>query len=211
MPLPPAEVLELLNREDGVMTQRQDLGWVGAKKRLGRMYLKRKIVVLDDVLFGERQISLPFVVCHELGHWLLHRECNISAMKERELFPEDDEYAEEFSSSVDPAWSSLDFIEWQASTFAAAVLLPFAAACAAILEVQEQLGIAMLKGVIYENVTPEGKALADQQVKAVAERFDVSQMATRIRLKNCKLYHEQAPQLRRPVGDPFAVALRGIR
>ena len=66
--LSPAELLELVHKEDGAGSTTSDLGFEALRKRLGRMYLRKELIVLDRCLFEERQISLPFVVAHEVAH-----------------------------------------------------------------------------------------------------------------------------------------------
>ena len=199
-PLRAAALISLVGDQDGVRTADDDLGLEGLRKCLGRMYLKRKLIVLDRVLFAERQISLPFVMAHEFAHWLLHRDCEIAAIKLQEKFPDDSDEAEN-PDKLDSGWTSLQFIEWQASKFAAALLIPKMAAIRAIYSVQTDLSIPLRKGVIYENTTAGGRAESEQQLELVAKIFEVSKTVTRIRLADLSLYHQQTPKSR-PASGP---------
>lgn len=190
-PLTAAELMTLVRDQDGVVTERDDLGSEGHRKRLGRMYLKRKIIVLDHVLFGERQISLPFVMAHEVSHWLLHRDCNITAIKEREQFPDDDDETEDIDKSLQ-GWTALQWLEWQASKLAGALLIPRLAAHLTLVGLQKDMGFSESRlGVIYENSSAEGRAESAEQIEWVAKLFDVSKTVTRIRLSNLGLYRKQ--------------------
>lgn len=190
-PLKAGDLITLIYDQDGVVTERDDLGSEGVRKRLGRMYLKRKIIVLDHVLFGERQISLPFVMAHEVAHWLLHRDCDITAIKEREQFPDDDDETEDLDKSVQ-GWSALQWLEWQASKLAGALLIPRLAVRNTLVSVQKEMGFSQNRlGVIYENSSTEGRAESLEQIERIAKLFDVSKTVTRIRLSTLGMYRKQ--------------------
>ncbi len=191
MPLKAGDLMTLVNDQDGVVTTRDDLGSKGHRKRLGRMYLKRKTVVLDHVLFGERQISLPFVMAHEVAHWLLHRDCDITAIKEREQFPDDDDETEDIDKSAQ-GWTALQWLEWQASKLAGALLIPRLAAHNTLVGLQKDMGFSQNRlGAIFENSSTEGRAESAEQIEWIAKLFDVSKTVTRIRLSNLGMYKKQ--------------------
>lgn len=192
-PLTAPDLITLVHDQDGVTVERAELGSDGIRKRLGRMYLKRKHIVLDDILFTERQISLPFVTAHEVAHWLLHRDCSITSIKEREQFPDDGEDAEEIDKSV-LGWSALHWLEWQASKLAGALLIPRAAAHNTIIGLQNNMGIALNRGIIFQNPTPESRAESEEQIEWVAKLFDVSKTVTRIRLADLGMYQRQVDE-----------------
>jgi Zn-dependent peptidase ImmA (M78 family) len=207
-PINPAELITLAHDSDGVTTIPQDLGHDGGRKRLGRTYLKRKVIALDLVLFQERQVSLPFVMAHELGHWLLHRDCPVNSIKQQEQLPDDNEDIETFEEP-DLIWTPLRWLEWQANTFAAALLVPRKAAIRAIWSVQSDLGIATQKGIVYENATPMGQCETEDQLDRIAKLFNISKTLTRIRLRKLNLYQRQKdePLRRGTAHNPFSSGL----
>lgn len=189
-PMTAGALMVLANEQDGVVTEPGDLGSEGIRKRLGRMYLKRKVVILDHVLFAERQISLPFVMAHEFAHWLLHRDCSITIIKGREQFPDDGDETEGIDKSI-LGWSAIDWLEWQASKLAGALLIPRLAAYNSIVGLQREMGITVRHGIIYENPTPESRAESEEQIERIAKFFDVSKTVTRIRLADLGMYQQQ--------------------
>lgn len=207
MPLRSDELLALVNNEDGVKNSIQDLGYQDVRKRLGRMYLKEKEIVLDTCLFAERKVSLPFVTAHEFAHWVLHRDCAIAAIRAKKSFPEDGTEEAEFSNL---RWTSLQWIEWQASKLVAAMLIPKAAAIIAIWTVQSELAINTRKGLLYENSNLSGRVETMAQLSRVSEMFGVSKTVAKIRLRDIGLYHQQTPseiRTNRSARNPFGTFL----
>ncbi len=195
-PLKAVDLIKLIEREDGVTMEVKDLGSESRRKRLGRMYLKKKIIVLDQVLFGERQVSLPFVMAHEFAHWLLHRDCSITAIKDREQFPDDGDESEGIDKFI-LGWSATDWLEWQASKLAACLLMPKVATQNTLAGVQREMDIPVRRGIIYENLTPQGRAESDEQITWVAKLFDVSKTVARIRLADLGMYEQQEKKIER--------------
>ena len=126
----------------------------------------------------------------KLAHWLLHRDCSIAVIKQKDEFPGDGEEVEDADKSA-VGWTSLQFIEWQASKLGAALLIPKIAAIHSIYSIQIGLSVPLRQGVIYENKEPEGRAESDRHLGLVAQEFGVSKTVARIRLTDLSLYHQQ--------------------
>jgi len=126
-------------------------------------------------------------MAHEFAHWLLHRDCSIHATREKEQLPDDGDDAEDIDQSV-LGWSGLEWLEWQASKLAAALLIPSVAVRIAILPMQRDMGIVLNQGIIFENPTPGNRLECEEQIARVAKSFDVSKTVTRFRLLNLGFY-----------------------
>lgn len=130
-------------------------------------------------------------MAHEVAHWLLHRDCDISAIKEREQFPDDDDETEDIDKSVQ-GWTALQWLEWQASKLAGALLIPRLAAHNTLVGLQKEMGFSQNRlGAIFENSSTEGRAESAEQIEVIAKLFDVSKTVTRIRLSNLGIYKKQ--------------------
>ncbi|HTB79403.1 MAG TPA: ImmA/IrrE family metallo-endopeptidase [Opitutaceae bacterium] len=200
------ELLELVREQDGVTYTINDLGHESLRKLLGRIYPTKKHILLDTCLTQDRVISFPFVAAHEVAHWLLHRDCDITAIRAQESFPDDHDETEKIDT-FEITWTSLQRIEWQANKLAAAFLIPKKAAIHAIYALQTEFGINTRKGIIYKNASPAGSIETYAQIEKVAATFGVSNTVTRIRLKDLGLYHEQSPNMQRPdrtARNPFS-------
>jgi Zn-dependent peptidase ImmA (M78 family) len=195
--LSPVALLTKAHDEDGLNTTILDLGHESMKKRLGRIIPAKKLIILDPCLHEERHISLPFVVAHEVAHWLLHRDCKIAAIRAGESFPDDDEQTEQIDAA-DIGWTSLQWIEWQANKLAAALLIPKEPAIQAIYSLETELGINTQKGIIYENPTPGSRIETYTLLDRIAALFGVSKTVTRIRLTDLQLFQKQKPNTPRP-------------
>lgn len=185
------DLLQLFQTEDGGSFSFADLGQEFGRKRLGRLYPKRKHILLDSCLCRERDVSLPFVTAHEFAHWLLHRDCPLKELREAESFPDDDAERESMNH---PRWSRgpLEWIEWQANALASAILVPRQQAAIAVLNVNAtHFPTHRQQHLIFKNLTPAGRGEADIKLGVVAEAFGVSKTVTRIRLSRLGLYQEQ--------------------
>lgn len=191
------DLFDLVERHDGVTHAIDDLGHDSLLKILGRIFLAKKHIILDSSLIGDRAISLPFVAAHEVAHWLLHRDCDIAAIRSNENLPDDDEETEQIDASL-TTWTSLEWIEWQANKLAAALLIPTRAAINAIYALQGDMAINTRKGIIYKNSGVQGSIETHAQIIKIAALFGVSNTVARIRLKDLGLYHEQVPSKQQP-------------
>jgi Zn-dependent peptidase ImmA (M78 family) len=186
------ELMNLSSKEDGLRFEFTDLGTYEGHQRLGRLYIKRKLVLLDNCMRGTRAISLPFVVAHEVAHWILHRDCSIATIRENSAMPDDDDATTEaITLPIDR--TPLQWVEWQASALAAAMLIPEVAANLAVNRVHKQIFQTIRQpDVIYNNMTPGNVLEASTKLGLVADMFCVSKTVATIRLKHLKLYEEQA-------------------
>jgi hypothetical protein len=98
----------------------QDLGFSPrGRKILGQFEFAQEQLPIDRIL----QYDSPrfrWTLCHEIGHWVLHRFIDPRAIsRDRSVFVDTREQLH-FTAQ----WSELRWIEWQANQFASSLLLP---------------------------------------------------------------------------------------
>lgn len=185
------DLIEVAKREEGLKFEFTDLGSLDGRKRLGSTYLKGRLILLDNCLLDTRRVSLPFVTAHEIAHWILHRGCAIKDLRNKDAMPDDDVSMDNPPVPVFER-TPLQWIEWQASALAAAILIPEEAAKLAVRAAhRSQFQTRRQNGLIYNNGSPSAVLEADVKLGLVAEMFGVSKTVTRIRLKHLELYEEQ--------------------
>lgn len=198
--LPTQELIELMRREDDLKILQADLGRVGAWKIRGRTRFAEKTILLDQSLFtGEFVKSLRFVLCHEIGHWLLHRHrpMLLDSVNEYIRDLEDDETADEPRHNSRLLVSTREWVEWQANYFAACLLMPKAPLAAAMLRMRKTIfQTERLKPIIFCNGTASGIQDSDLQLGNLANTFLVSKTSVKYRLTEMGMYLETAPALK---------------
>jgi hypothetical protein len=139
MATPVMGILEELKKRTHLKVQMADLGGQDGNKVLGRVNFPTKTLFLDNSLTGERAVTFQFTAAHEIGHWVLHRynyqNWKFSSKRTDDL--EDDEQSLCRLSNRSPK----DWLEYQANTFAAALVMPRQMFFAALVKQQHTQGI----------------------------------------------------------------------
>lgn len=170
---------------------------------LGAIYFKEKLIIVDQSLVPEEFPSMRgryrFTLAHELGHWRLHRHLYLRRAGEQSLFAETPTRPSHVLRSGDS-----DPKEVQANRFAACLLMPreMVKRCWHELHgsmepiylddlrarVQLSMPLSLLRrGGEMMGDAAEGNALFEQAARPLAEKFEVSADAMRIRLEEMKL------------------------
>ena len=108
-------LLDFLKKKAGVSYIEKSLGGVGQYKVLGLMQPKENTIYIDTIL-NERMTMKRFTQAHEIAHWYLHRNCDLA---DYTLEDTPDRLNQKRTLS-----STYDWVEWQANTFAAFLLIP---------------------------------------------------------------------------------------
>jgi hypothetical protein len=153
--------------------------------------------VLGGIWFGERLIKIDrsldpsveprmlgryrFTLAHEVGHWRLHRQHLMNDPSARSLFQQACEPAFVCRSSNSPRE------EVQANLFASYVLMPRRLVHAAWFEWRTTCDPVALSDLVAADKHPDEDMVLEQFCRPLAERFQVSAQAMRIRLENMKL------------------------
>ncbi|MBK7160589.1 MAG: ImmA/IrrE family metallo-endopeptidase [Ignavibacteria bacterium] len=113
------------------------------KKILGQFRTNPYTIKIDTILTDDKR--LKFVLAHELGHLVFHRNLKFS-QEEYEIFTETEI---DFNTGKKNLVTDRDWLEWQANYFASCFLMPQNSFENALLNVQSNLGIIKNSGIIY--------------------------------------------------------------
>ena len=203
-PVPIDEVIELHLQLAFEIADLREL--FGAGDIHGAIWINEERIAIDrslDPAANPRKLGrYRFTLAHETGHWRLHRTHYLKNTQQRELFDHDDKPA--FicrSSDTQP-------VEWQANAFAAYLLMPRDMVLAAweswrggltpifLEEVRkqfEQPQSGFSRSELISRAANRGgengldEILMEDQIAPLAETFQVSTQAMRIRLESLKL------------------------
>jgi len=107
--------------------------------------------ILIDASLTEDSPRFRWTLCHEIGHYALHRTIDLRRISRRDSLV--DTRIELFRTRT-AGWSDAHWIEWQANKFAAALLLPKPILNRALLTIQNDLAIPRC-GQIYVDDQPQ--------------------------------------------------------
>jgi hypothetical protein len=154
----------------------------------GAIWFEEGLIGVDSLLnpdsFPRRRGRYHFTLAHEIGHWRLHRQFYMKNPCERLLF-------DDGSTRPDVVCRSSERkkrVEWQADTFAAYLLMPREMVKREWHQMRgnmEPIYLAELRANQSTDLSDE--LLFEQAARPLAEKFEVSPVAMRIRLEEVKL------------------------
>ncbi|MCG3127355.1 MAG: hypothetical protein CHACPFDD_02214 [Phycisphaerae bacterium] len=140
---------------------------------------------LDPSTNPRKRGRYHFTLAHEAGHWRLHRKYYLEDVAQGRLFGED---------LAKPAYvcrsSDKRPVEWQADQFAASLLMPrklVYAAWTAWRGNANAVAVTELRGAGAGSVSLTDEKLMEDFCRPLAERFQVSPEAMRIKLNDLEL------------------------
>jgi Zn-dependent peptidase ImmA (M78 family) len=137
----------------------------------------RKILVARS-LAGD--VRFPFILGHEFGHLVLHRDLTIKKKGYSDVDISDT--ARDFVTGKKVLLTPRDWLEWQANRFAGAIVMPRATLLDALLSVQESLGIKHNVGRVFVEQKPYSVRDFDRTVLGLQSIFQVSRRNVEYRL-----------------------------
>jgi Zn-dependent peptidase ImmA (M78 family) len=175
----------------------------------GAIWLEEGIIGIDQSLDPDVNPSMlgryNFTLAHEIGHWRLHRHYFLGNAKQMNLFDDGSRIPDVVCRSTERKKP----IEWQADAFAANLLMPRSLVFQAWNEFRDgdDREVAMVdlrpkyeqrtlyhRGDVAINTAERDLAIKENFAAPLAERFQVSREAMRIRLEELKLFVEVLPQ-----------------
>lgn len=195
---PLVEIANRLQTEHGVPFRfDMDLGYTAdGDKILGRFHFKTRTVFVDAALDDEDP-RFHFTLAHEIAHLVLHAK----------LIPKSDDAAisdtrrDLYLDRLHAGSPPRDWIEWQANTLAAAIVLPRQTVRIAVVIAQEALGITRSLGTVYVDDQPGNKRDAQQVLRSLQDTYRVSRTAARIRLRELGILVEEREEDVEALGD----------
>jgi Zn-dependent peptidase ImmA (M78 family) len=176
---------------------------------LGAIWFENATIGIDSHLnpdtFPRRRGRYHFTLAHEVGHWRLHRQHYIKNPAERMLFDDGSPKPDVICRSSERKKP----VEWQADTFAASLLMPrkmvysawseFRGGDAGPVEIRElhdahAESSVLIRGQTAATAAELEFAVQNEFCRPLAEQFEVSREAMRIRLVELNLIVRERPQ-----------------
>jgi Zn-dependent peptidase ImmA (M78 family) len=156
---------------------------------------------LDPYHSPNRRGRYHFTLAHEVGHWRLHRQHYMANTSQRLLFDDGTPRPDVVCRSSEIGQP----VEWQANTFAACLLMPRKmvheawdrlrgddAGAISIGELRQQYSTmdesVFIRGEAPTNPETRDQAIKEHYCRPLAETFQVSPEAMRIRLESLNLF-----------------------
>ena len=152
-------LIQLMSKKFGLLYKEISLGAVGQQKILGLMAPDENCIYIDPIL-DQNQNMKRFTQAHEIAHWILHRNVDLA---DYDLADTEDRFDQHRSLTT-----TYDWVEWQANTFAAYLLIP-----------EKRFSMALNKGMTLLHIKNQVKDIQPFEFyklqKILAHQFQVSQ------------------------------------
>ncbi len=149
---------------------------------LGAFNPKKRIIIIDQFLKTDIQ-KFNFTLAHELGHLALHRNVIVKYDTNEEVTIT--ETIQESNNSKGEK-SDAEWMEWQANTYAAALLMPLQILQIWLIKVQSSMGISMPEKIYVDN-QPSNINKYLTVINKLSQIFNVSRTAVEYRLLKLQL------------------------
>lgn len=169
----------------------EDLGKTNkGNKILGKFVTDPRSIYVDkSIEYTDPKWS--FTLAHELGHLVLHR--NVKVTLGQEHYSVFSDTVEQIKASLAKPWSSYQWLEWQANSFASSLLIPRQTFLTAFHECIEKSGNSRNKPYIYLDSQPHNVGFLKEIKSALIEIYKVSPSAIEVRMKELGLLIDKRP------------------
>ena len=162
----------------------QDLGNNSHGHRiLGKFRFKPRTIFVDKSVNGD--LRQKFILGHEFGHLVLHRNVLIKKSDYADVDISDTE--KDLVTGKKIFTTPRDWLEWQANQFASAMLMPRATILTALIAAQKSLDIHRNLGRIYLDDQPYNFQGFMQTLDKLKEVYQVTNTNLEIRLSDLGL------------------------
>lgn len=169
----------------------------GGQKLLGAFAFRPRSIRIDVSLKEDPRRA--FVLAHEFGHFVLHRNLTIS---------KDDYSDHELSDTVRDLVTGRkilhtprDWIEWQANRFASSLLMPIETIRKAVVAAQSSCGIVRNLGSVYVEQGESSLRDFHRTLELVARVYDTTRASVRVRLSDLGILVDQRDAGIRHISD----------
>lgn len=189
-------LLEISTKNNVYVDLRSDLGIIDSKKVLGIIKLsevlsKNEIYIDKSLLDNPEDPRLKFTIAHEIGHLVLHSKKKLSLKNNpNDIITRLVDFIENFNPKPKKDLKTPeDWLDYQANTFAASLLMPVPALKKEICNLAEENGFQIPKNgrIRVDNIFLNGEA--HSYIRHLRKKFNVSNKAMNYRLN--KLYVEK--------------------
>jgi Zn-dependent peptidase ImmA (M78 family) len=187
------EISQFLTREHKIVFDfTSTLGFTDEGFRLVGAFNPKKRVILIDSSLAQDENKFNFTLAHELGHLALHRKLNVKYdYKSNQV--EVDESINEKVVSAKALKTDLEWMEWQANSYASSLLMPKEIFKLVLFNTQRQIGISK-SGKIFIDDQKCNQVDFYRVINLLSTFFKVSKSAVEFRLQKLQLVDDQRTQ-----------------
>ncbi|MBS1689562.1 MAG: ImmA/IrrE family metallo-endopeptidase [Bacteroidetes bacterium] len=194
-PTPLNDIVNNLVRQDYLKYEELILGYANDGSRILGCYIpNKKFILIDPTLKSNQKSKFNFVLGHELGHFVLHRNL-VTPVNDEDIQDSDTKIFSEKKELV----TDLDFMEWQANYFSSVILLPKDMLYNKLIRVVEKLGMRW-KGRIFVDSQRCNQTDYYNVLAMLCDFFEVSKTVAEIRLKELRLLIDKRA-IAKSIGD----------
>ena len=165
----------------------QDLGNnLHGHKILGKFQFKPRKIFVD--ISVDSNLRQKFVLGHEFGHLVLHRNILVNKAGYADIDIADIE--KDLITGHKLLSTPRDWLEWQANQFSSSILMPRSTFPNALIDVQKSLDIHRNLGQIYLNDQRSNLSDFIQILEKLAKIYQVTNINVEIRLKELGLLND---------------------
>lgn len=186
LPTPIDKLIEYLKIEKSIEIEYSDIIDSHNNKILGYYDLSKSKIIINESIKGTLQ--LPFVLAHEIGHYVLHSELKIN----QTIYNNFKDIEFNFFEQSYSIRNNKQWIEWQANYFASCLLMPKTSIIARLIDIQKQLGISKPGSIFLDNQQCNKDDYWDI-TKWLANYFGVGRNSIEYRLNDLGLIKKPPP------------------
>lgn len=154
----------------------------------GSFHVLAKYELQSNTIFISSEISdtsrFRYILAHEIGHAILHSKVQFEGDEYFEQANERKEY--DILSGKRKLKTPRDFLEWQASAFASALIIPRRKLKGKLNDIQKSMGISK-RGYIYRDSNRYNTFDCHKTIALLAELYGVSKTNVACRLRSLSL------------------------
>lgn len=149
---------------------------------LGSCDIKNKVICIHPSLIGTKRHL--FVLAHELGHYLLHKDLKM----DQNYYDSFADPEVNFRTNRYELTNTKHWIEWQANYFASALVLPDIVLVAQLLKFQNLNNLS--NGALYVDDQIENRRIYNKTLERLSYLFDVTKTSLIYRLKDLNMLQD---------------------
>lgn len=202
-PTPLRKFIEESSTQFGLLfDDTKDLPLTGCgNKILGMFRFRPRTILIDRSIANTPRAT--FVLGHEFGHFVLHR--NLVLRKEDYTDNEMSDTEHDFVTGKKKLKNERDWIEWQANRFSSALILPSHTFTYALIEYQMMKEIKLNIGRVYVDESPTNLGLLCGITSFLARLFDVTSVGVEYRLAELGLLIDNRGESTRHISELLCI------
>lgn len=177
--------LKLKNEHNTIIQFGQDLGYRRGRKIWGFFKPEPRNISVDVSLLDTPRF--PFVLAHEIGHLVLHRNLVIDSIE----YQIEADTESDFINGNRTLTTARDWIEWQANKFASCFLMPRKTFTEAVVQAQKEVGVTHNLGMVHVDKQPYSKEDFESVKERLAFIYNVNKTNVEIRLNDLNILKDQ--------------------